>query len=85
MRALMLTGSALGLMAAGGAVAQPSKAVRAAVVISMAEAVGGTEDDPASRPVRPVETRGHRVEGTPDNAKREHFKNRMMAVTAGGR
>ena len=29
--------------------------------------------------------RGHRVEGTPDNAKREHFKNRMMAVTAGGR
>lgn len=57
MRALMLTGSALGLMAAGGAVAQPSKAVRAAVVISMAEAVGGTEDDPASRPVRPVETR----------------------------
>lgn len=30
-------------------------------------------------------TGGHRVEGTPDNAKREHFKNRMMAVTAGGR
>lgn len=46
---------------------------------------GLKKSDLATKAGVSISYRGHRVEGTPDNAKREHFKNRMMAVTAGGR
>ena len=50
MRALTLIGSAMGLVAASGAVAQPSKPIRAALVISMSDAARGT-----GNPIGPVD------------------------------